>query len=239
MSNDLQLMTFDAGRVMAVVAHPDDLEYGAAAAIAKWTDAGSEVVYVLVTSGEAGIDGIAPAECAPLREEEERVGAAHVGVTQVEFLGFPDGVVEYGVPLRRAIAAKIREHRPDTVITGNHREHWGQHGGLNSPDHRAVGLAALEAVGDAANRWIFPDIPFEKHSAQRALVCGSPDARHAIELDASHVDRAIASLREHKAYLEGLGDHPMADPEFVRMFVETAGSRAGVQYALSVESFFG
>lgn len=237
--SDLELVEVDAGRVLAIAAHPDDLEYGAAAAVALWTDQGCDVTYVLVTSGEAGIDGMDPATCGPLREQEEIAGAAHVGVTKVEFLNHPDGVIEYGIALRRDLAAKIREHRPDTLLLCNHREHWGQPGSLNSPDHRAVGLAALEAAGDAGNRWIFPDTEHPPHSVKRAFVAGSPQGTHAIAVEASHVDRAVASLREHKAYLDGLGDHPMADPEFVRMFLEMAGTGAGVQYALAVERFFG
>ena len=91
-------------RAVAVVAHPDDLEYGAASAVARWTGQGKQVAYVLVTSGEAGIDGMDPAVARPLREEEERRSAAVVGAESVEFLGHPDGLVEPGVSLRRDIA---------------------------------------------------------------------------------------------------------------------------------------
>ena len=86
---------------LAIVAHPDDLEYGASAAIARWTAQGKRVVYCLATSGEAGIDAIEPERAGPLREEEQRASAAAVGVDVVEFLGYPDGVLEYGLALRR------------------------------------------------------------------------------------------------------------------------------------------
>src|SRR5512139_2581977 len=109
---------------LAVVAHPDDLEYGAAAAIARWTAQGKRVAYCLATSGEAGIDGLSPEQAGPLRETEERASAAIVGVETVEFLGHPDGVLEYGLPLRRDIARAVRRHRPEVVITINHRESW-------------------------------------------------------------------------------------------------------------------
>ena len=236
-SAPLEILNINAGRVLAVVAHPDDLEYGAAAAVARWTDEGSEVVYVLASRGEAGIDGMDPATAAPLREAEQRAGGLHVGVEVVEFLGYPDGVIEYGTALRRDIAAKIREHRPDTLLLFNHREGWGQPGSYNSPDHRNVGSAALDAAGDAGNRWIFTDLALEPHHVKRALVSGSPQARHAIEVGASAVDRAVESLREHRAYLDGLGDHAMADPEVVRMHLETAGVRAGVGAAVAFEVF--
>ena len=89
-----------------MVADPDDLEYGVASAVARWTAQGKDVMYVLATSGEAGIDGMPPDEAGPLREEEERRSADVVGVSHVEFLGHPDGVVEYGVALRRDFAAR-------------------------------------------------------------------------------------------------------------------------------------
>lgn len=226
----------DPGRVLAVVAHPDDLEYGAAAAVAAWTETGHEVVYVLASSGEAGMDGIAPQEAGPLREAEQRAGATVVGVEVVEFLGHPDGTIENGLPLRRDVAAAIRRHRPDTLLLFNHRETWGP-GRLNSADHRHVGAAALDAVGDAGNRWIFPDLGLPPHAVRRALVAGSPSATHALDVTAT-VDRAVASLTAHRAYLEGLGDHPMADPEFLRFWLEGTGQRfRGAGAALSFELF--
>jgi LmbE family N-acetylglucosaminyl deacetylase len=114
----------DWTKALAVVAHPDDLEFGAAAAVARWTAQGKEVVYCLLTSGEAGIDSMAPAECGPLREAEQIESARIVGVSEVEFLGQPDGTIEYGVELRRLITAAIRRHRPEIVITNNFRETW-------------------------------------------------------------------------------------------------------------------
>src|SRR5690242_18624225 len=95
-------------RMLCVVAHPDDLEFGAAAAVARWTGQGKTVVYAMVTSGEAGIDGMDPEECRRVREDEQRRSAELVGVDTVDFLGQPDGVLEYGVPLREAIAAAVR-----------------------------------------------------------------------------------------------------------------------------------
>src|ERR671921_587060 len=103
---------------MAIAAHPDDIEYGTAGAIARWTAQGKTVTYLLATRGEAGIDSMHPAQAAPLREEEERAGAREVGVDVVEFLDHTDGVVEYGLPLRRDIARAIRRHRPDVLVSG-------------------------------------------------------------------------------------------------------------------------
>src|SRR5579875_1722000 len=124
----MEPMPEDWDRAVAVVAHPDDLEYGAASAVARWTAQGKEVSYVLATSGEAGIAGMDPERCGPLREEEQRRSAAVVGVAHVEFLGFADGVVEYGLPLRRAIAGALRRHRPEVVIGMNFELTWGDEG---------------------------------------------------------------------------------------------------------------
>jgi LmbE family N-acetylglucosaminyl deacetylase len=208
-------------RVLAVVAHPDDLEYGAAALVARWTRSGAEVVYCLVTRGEAGIDGLEPVESARVRTEEQIASAAVVGVSVVEFLDHPDGTIEHGLRLRRDLAAAIRRHRPDTLLLFNHRETWGP-GRLNSPDHRHVGAAGLDAIGDAGNRWIFPDAGPPHGGVRQALVTGSPQATHAIDVTET-VDVAVASLEEHRAYLEGLGDHPMADPETIRDWLAAAG----------------
>jgi LmbE family N-acetylglucosaminyl deacetylase len=226
----------EVGRVLAIVAHPDDLEYGAAAAVARWTREGGDVAYLLVTRGEAGIDGLPPEDCGPLRVEEQRRSAALVGVEVVEFLEHADGVIEYGVDLRRDLAAAIRRHRPDTVVTINHRENWGPPGSLNSADHRAVGWAVLDAAADAGNRWIFRGQGGQPHTVRRVMVAGSPRARHAVDVSET-VDIAIDSLREHRAYLEGLGDHPMADPEFLRWVLGDAGARIGCEAAVAFELF--
>ncbi len=143
-------------RALAVVAHPDDLEFGAAAAVARWTGQGKRIGYIMVTSGEAGIDSLHPEECRTIRQAEQIESARLVGVDTVEFLGFPDGIVEYGVPLRAAIAAAVRQYRPEIVITGNFRDTFGGVN-LNQADHIAVGRGVLDAVRDAGNRWVFHD----------------------------------------------------------------------------------
>jgi LmbE family N-acetylglucosaminyl deacetylase len=236
---ELEPLPDDWSRAMAVVAHPDDLEYGAASAVARWTSEGREVVYVLATSGEAGIDGLDPTESGPLREEEERKGATHVGVTSVEFLGHRDGVLEYGLPLRRDIARAIRRHRPDVLITINHHPSF-EGGGVNMSDHRVVGEALVDAARDAGNRWVFTELLDEGlepwDGARRIFVAASPLGRHAVDVT-GFVDAGVASLQEHRAYLDGLAAGTVGtDPdEFLRGMAAQTGSRFGGRPAVSFE----
>jgi LmbE family N-acetylglucosaminyl deacetylase len=230
----------DWERGIAIVAHPDDLEYGAASAIARWTGQGKEIVYVLASAGEAGIDGMLPSQCARVRMEEERRGAARVGVDVVEFLDHRDGVIEYGTELRRDLARAIRRHRPDVVITSNFHLTWGGPG-LNMADHRNVGLAAMDAARDAGNRWVFPELLDEGlepwNGARRIFVNASPAATHAVDVTDT-LERGVASLREHRVYLEGLGDGIMTDPEaFLRGAAESTAARFGGRPAVSFELF--
>src|SRR6266581_5205151 len=169
----MQPMPEDWDRAVAVVAHPDDLEYGVASAVARWTSQGKQVSYLLATRGEAGIAGMAPAEVAPLRVEEERRSAAVVGVTDVVFLDHVDGLVEYGIPLRRDLAAAFRRLRPDVVITVNFDLTWGDEGRVNHSDHRAVGMAVLDACRDAANEWVFPEAGLAWTGIRQIYVSGS------------------------------------------------------------------
>ena len=232
----LEWLNEDWQRALAIVAHPDDLEYGAASAIARWTDQGKTVVYSLVTSGEAGIDGTAPEQAGPLREREEIAGAAVVGVHEVEFLGGADGMLEYGLPLRRLLAATIRRHRPEVVITGNHRDFFGP-GMLNQADHIAVGRAVIDAARDAGNRWVFRDLLDEGlepwNGVKAILVSGSPMATHGVDVSAS-LERGFASLKAHEAYLAGLGQQ-MDPEEFLEAFARATGSRLGCTFGVAFE----
>ncbi len=226
-------------RVLCIVAHPDDMEYGAAAAVARWTSSGVDVRYVLVTSGEAGIDGMAPNEAGPLREQEERDGALLVGVEVVEFLGHCDGVVEFGLPLRRDLARAIRRHQPDTVVSVTHGERFAG-GGTNQADHRAVGLAALDASKDAGNRWIFPELVVEGlepwAGVRRVAFAGAAQATHGVDVT-GFVDAAVASLRAHEAYLAGLSGGFPPPEEFIPMIAAAGGLALGVEAAVLFEVF--
>jgi LmbE family N-acetylglucosaminyl deacetylase len=225
----------DWTRALAVVAHPDDMEFGSAAAVARWTGQGKQVVYCMVTSGEAGIDSMPPDECRTVREAEEIESARIVGVDTVEFLHQPDGILEYGVPLRREIAAVVRKHRPEIVITGNFDPTFGG-GILNQADHIATGRAVLDAVRDAGNRWVFPEQlvdGLDPWGGVRAVWAGgSPQAQHGVDTTDTF-DAGVESLAAHAAYIEGLGWDDWDPREFLEGFGRQTGQRMGVAFATS------
>jgi len=226
-------------KAIAIVAHPDDMEFGAAAAVARWTGQGKEIVYVMATSGEAGIDGMHPDECRRVREAEEIESARIVGVDTVEFLGLPDGIIEYGVPLRRLLAEVIRRHRPEIILTGNFRDSFGP-GALNQPDHIAVGRGVLDAARDSGNRWIFPEQltnGLEPWGGVRAVwAFGSPEAKHGVDTTDTF-DKGVDSLAAHKAYIDGLGWEGWDPREFLEGFSRQAGQGLGVPFATTAEVY--
>ncbi len=233
---DFEPFPDDWQTALCIAAHPDDLEYGTAGAVAGWTRAGKTVTYALVTSGEAGIDGLDPAECGPLREAEERAGAAAVGVESVEFLGHPDGIVEYGLPLRRDIARVVRRHRPDLVVASNPdaRPAWG---GIDYADHRAANLAAVDGVRDAGNRWVFRELldeGLEPWKVRYVALGASSRATHAVDVTDT-IEASVASLASHRRYLEGLGDDVVDPDAMLRSFAQMTGQRFGGRLAVAYE----
>jgi LmbE family N-acetylglucosaminyl deacetylase len=228
-------MSEDFSRAVAVVAHPDDLEYGAASAVARWTRQGKHVSYVLVSSGEAGIAGKDPAVVGPLREEEQRRSAAVVGVSDVRFLGHPDGMIEYGLALRRDLARVFRQLQPEVVLSMSFDLTWGEDGPVNHADHRAVGLAVLDACRDAANEWVFRDLELPRSVIKDAYLFGTGNPGHFVDVTDT-IDAGIASLREHRAYLDGLGGDFDPD-EFLRNMAGYIGMGAGTDYAVGLRHY--
>ena len=223
---------------LAIVAHPDDLEYGAASAVAKWTAQGKLVTYVMVSRGEAGIDTLHPSKTGPLRSQEEIDAARVVGVECVEFLEHKDGVIEYGLPLRRDISRVIRRHRPDIVLTLSHQLQFPS-GHLNQADHRHVGVAVFDAARDAANRWIFPELLDEGlepwNGIRFAAVFGPSNPTHGIDVT-GYWDQGLESLRQHRAYLEYLGPESTERTfEFLSNHAVEAGRALGSRHAVLAE----
>jgi LmbE family N-acetylglucosaminyl deacetylase len=235
----LEPLPEDWERALCVVAHPDDMEFGAAAAVARWTGQGKQVTYCMVTSGEAGIDGLAPDECRTVREAEQVASAEVVGVPDVIFLGLADGILEYGVPLRREIAHVVRRYRPEIVITGNFQDTWGGRN-LNQADHIATGRAVLDAVRDAGNRWIFNEQLVDGletwGGVREVWAFGSPSSGHAVDTTDTF-DAGVASLEAHGAYIDGLGWADFDAREFLEGMARQTGQRLGTPFAAPFEVF--
>lgn len=237
-SQTLQTFPEDWSRALAVVAHPDDMEYGAAAAVARWTSQGKWVGYVLVSAGEAGIAGIAPPEAKEIRRAEQEESCRIVGVDTFEFLDHPDGSIEEGLALRADLAAAIRRHQPEVVLSINFRDSWGG-SSWNHADHRAVGRSLLDAVRDAANEWQFPERGDAWAGVRFVAFNGSPRPTHAVDVTESF-DAGVRSLEAHRVYLEHLGGTgdgtDMSTPAaFLRRAAESSGERAGVPLAALFE----
>ena len=235
MTELLPALPEDWERCLAVAAHPDDIEYGTASAVARWTSQGKRVSYLLATRGEAGIDTLHPDEAALLRDAEERAGAAEVGVDVVEFLDHRDGVVEYGLPLRRDIVRAIRQHRPEIVVSGAFSVRMI--GGMtNQADHRAVGLAALDAARDAGNRWIFPELADEGllpwDGVRFVCFAGAERPTHGVDITGEPLERGIASLAAHAEYTKGLGPAGPDPRPFLTWMARMSGPSLGVEAAV-------
>jgi LmbE family N-acetylglucosaminyl deacetylase len=224
-------------RVLCVVAHPDDVEYGTSSAVAVWTAAGIQVAYLLLTRGEAGMDSSPPEATGQLRVREQLAGSTAVGVSHVDFLDFPDGVLEYSLGMRRDIARAIRVYRPEAVLVGTWEVEFVA--GLNQADHRVAGLAALDAVRDAGNRWVFTDLldeGLDPWSVRWLLVSGHPSPTHGVDVTGEPLERGIAALEAHREYLQAIPGHP---PVRVMLSGITAmqGPSMGVSNAVLFRAF--
>lgn len=193
---------FVPSKVLVIVAHPDDIDFGAAGTVATFTDHGVEVVYGLVTSGQAGEPShLSPDELTAIRQAEQTRAAAAVGVTELHWLGFPDGRVVADLGLRRELTRLIRQVRPDLVITmspvRNLDRLYASH-----PDHLATGEAAINAVyPDARNGHSFAELRaqgYEPHSVPRIwLMAGTDNNLHVDITDA--FDRKVDALLAHES----------------------------------------
>jgi LmbE family N-acetylglucosaminyl deacetylase len=202
----------EIGRVLAIAAHPDDLDFGSAGTIAGWTSAGIEVVYCIVTDGDAGgFDESFPRdEMAPLRRAEQTAAAKAVGVHDLRFLGYPDGQVEATLGLRKDLARVIRQVRPDRVLCPSPDRNYTRIG-TSHPDHRAVGSAALDAVyPDARNPFTFPELVADEGLAawivsEVWIAGGIPAPNHYVDVTETF-PRKVAALRAHQSQTGHLTD---------------------------------
>lgn len=187
--------------VLVITAHPDDVDFGAAGSVAAWTSAGASVTYCVVTDGDAGgFDPGVPRDRIPaIRRAEQTAAAAAVGVTDLVFLGYPDGRLQVSLDLRRDLARVIRQTRPDRVVCPSPERMWDRIF-ASHPDHLAAGEAALCAVyPDARNPFAFPELlaeGLEAHTVAEVWVMASPRVDTYVDIT-STFDKKVAALRAH------------------------------------------
>ena len=228
----------DIARILAITAHPDDVDFGAAGTIARWTEAGLEVTYCVVTDGDAGgqDEDIPRSEVPALRRAEQVAAAKCVGVHDVRFLGYPDGRVEATLDLRRDLARVIRQVRPDRVVCPSPERNYARMA-ASHPDHRAVGSAALDAVyPDARNPFTFPELRDREGLApwtvREVWISGSASPTHYVDVTDTF-DRKIAALRAHVSqtgHMDGL-------EEWIRTWLTRAAQSGGLPEGRLAEAF--
>jgi len=221
------------GRVLVVTAHPDDVDFGTAGTVAAFTAAGVDVTYCVVTNGEAGGSdrAMARADMAALRQDEQRAAAAVVGVSDVRFLGHPDGMVQATTDLRRDISRVIRDVRPQRVVTQSPDRNW-DFIYASHPDHLAAGEAAVDAVyPDSRNPFAHPELldveGLEPWTVSELWLMG-PGGKPGIAVDTTAtVERKVAALLCHKSQIPDPDGVSARILDWARAAGETAGLTEG------------
>ena len=228
----------DGRPVLVILAHPDDPEYFCGGTVARWAAEGADVTYCLVTSGEKGADGEEgdSQELARRREEEQRAAARVLGVRTVVFLGRPDGMLEPDLDLRREIARAIRRFRPEIVVTCDPTTLFPRGKRINHADHRAVGLATLDAVYPAAGSALFfPELLQEglpPHKVNRIYLAGSQSPDTTVDIS-PYLERKLEALRCHRSQIPDFDEQA---PELRRRSLDPAAPAETPRY---VEYFRG
>ena len=220
-------------RVMLIAAHPDDPEFGCAGTIVKWAQAGKEITYVLLTSGDKGSHDpdLRPGRLAALREEEQRAAAQDLGVEQIIFLRYPDGLLENTLELRRRLSSIIRQHRPHIVLTIDPWRPYQLH-----PDHRAAGQAALDAIYAAREWYIFPEqlvADVEPWRVKEVYLFWTDNADYWEDISQC-IETRISALARHASQV-GLNMERLA--ERIRNWTREIGEEAGYEYAEGFKRF--
>jgi LmbE family N-acetylglucosaminyl deacetylase len=200
-------------KAMVIVAHPDDIEFGSAGTVARWVKDGAEVVYVLCTSGDVGIDepGMTKDRAAQIREAEQQAAAEVVGVKEVIFLREPDGMLENTMALRKRLVREIRRFKPEVVITGDPTIVWARSDYINHPDHRAAAGAALDAVFPAAGQPnLFEELAEEgitAHKVRKVYVTSWGQADTFVNISDT-IDLKIEALKRHVSQMKDWDPEP-------------------------------
>lgn len=227
----------DVQRALCVMAHPDDVDFGSAGTVAAWVKQGIEVSYCLVTDGDAGgFDPAVPrAEVAGIRRAEQTAAAEEVGVTDLTFLGYPDGRVVPSLELRRDISRVIRQTRPDRVICQSPERNY-QRLFASHPDHLAVGEATLCAVyPDARNPFVFTELideGWEPWTVREVWMGAFSNPNRYVDITDT-VELKLAALRRHESQL------PDADATMqrVRQWVTATAKTAGLPDGSAAEGY--
>ncbi len=224
-------------RILVVVAHPDDIDFGAAGSVAAWTNAGVDVAYCIATDGDAGGSdrALARSEMAAIRRDEQRAAAREVGVSEVTFLGFPDGRVMPDIELRREISRAIRRFRPERVVAPSPERNWARiH--ASHPDHLAVGEAAACAVyPDSRNPFAHPELlaeGLEPHTVSELWLMATERADRAVDVT-EWFDRKLAALRCHRSQVGDGGDLD----DMLRSWMSGTALAAGLPEGRLAEAF--
>jgi len=233
---------YEARSVLVVVAHPDDAEFMAAGTIAKWAAEGKEINYVLCTAGDKGSSDrtMSPGALAEIRRREQRAACDRLGVKDLRFLGYEDGVLQNTLALRRDVVREIRRFQPDVVMCQDPTMRYSAQGYLNHPDHRAAGDATLDAVYPSArDALVFPELlceGFEPHKVKEVYCAGTnaPD----VWIDISDtIETKIEALRAHESQV-GPVVRPNRDfSVFVRERSAQTGEPHGLKFAEAFKYF--
>ncbi len=228
----------EVSRILVITAHPDDVDFGAAGTVARWTDAGTEVSYCIITDGDAGgsDQSISRPQMAALRRVEQTAAAKQVGVQDIRFLGYPDGRLEATLDLRKDLTRVIRQIRPDRLMCPSPERNYARLP-ASHPDHRAAGSAALDAVyPDARNPFAFPDLladeGLDAWTVREVWISGSPAPNHYVDVT-DVFSRKVAALQAHASqtgHMDNLVD-------FLRGWHARNGAQAGLPDGRLAEAF--
>ncbi|MCU0494459.1 MAG: PIG-L family deacetylase [Chloroflexaceae bacterium] len=218
--------------ILVIAAHPDDIEFGLAGSVARWTHEGNHVAYCIITDGAAGSNDPNTDLLALVqqREAEQRAAAAIVGVTDVRFLHYKDGTLQPTLELRRELTRLIRELRPYRVVCQDPTTVFVRDGYINHPDHRAAGEAAIYAVFPSAEtRPIFPELlaeGYEPHHVSELYMTLTLQPDTVVDIS-DFMEQKQASLVCHVSQV----GQEAAD--WVRERAAELGQEAGFPYAES------
>ncbi|HET6924797.1 MAG TPA: PIG-L deacetylase family protein [Candidatus Saccharimonadales bacterium] len=225
---------YDPKIVLAIGAHADDIDFGASGSVAAWVAKGAEVHYLVITDGSKGSadTGMATEQLVAMRQQEQRDAAAVLGVKEVHFLGYEDGMLEVTMDLKKDIVRLIRQIRPDTVVVMDPTTvYYADYNFINHPDHRAAGQATLDAVFPLARDHLsFPELylgeKLEPHKVAHVLLINLEKQNYYVDISATF-DTKVQALQRHASQVPSV----QALTEMLQQRAAALGRKTGSQYA--------